>query len=377
MSNKAAMTNTTWIGTRHMKERYHTRLLPILFFAAAILSSGLAATADPSHYTYTVSSKRATITGYTGPGGDITIPDTLGGYPVVFIYFYAFAENTSITRVTLPANLVTIYEGAFSFCTSLASITVPASLEFIGESAFSQCTSLAGIAFPTNLTTIGGAAFANCGRITSLELPASLTYIGSSAFTKCTGLTSIVIPASLTTIESYTFEECTSLTSVEIPDSITTIDTSAFEDCTSLSRIIIPDSVTTIGTSAFYHCPSLTRMYFVGAPPSLRWFGFYANTATIYYLPTHAARWSSTYDGRPTLCWNPVVDNMSAPSSTTPFSFAITGTTNIPVAVEARTNLAAGTWDRLLTTNIPPAGILEFSDPAAGHPTRFYRVVAP
>lgn len=76
MSNKAAMTNTTWTATRHMKERYHTRLLPILFFAAAILSSGLAATADPSHYTYTVSSKRATITGYTGPGGDITIPDT-------------------------------------------------------------------------------------------------------------------------------------------------------------------------------------------------------------------------------------------------------------------------------------------------------------
>lgn len=65
MSNKAAMTNTTWTGTRHMKERYHTRLLPILLYAAAILSSGLAATADPSHYTYTVSSKRATITGTT------------------------------------------------------------------------------------------------------------------------------------------------------------------------------------------------------------------------------------------------------------------------------------------------------------------------
>ena len=67
------------------------------------------------------------------------------------------------------------------------------------------------------------------------------------------------------------------------------------------------------------------------------------------------------------------------PTSTTPFSFPITGTPNIPVAVEACANLSAGTWDRLLTTNLPPAGILEFTDTpdSTSHPSRFYRVVAP
>ena len=360
-----------------MTQRALSVVLPMIIVTALLAPP--TATADPVHYTYTVSNGRATITGYTGPGGNITIPDTLGaGYPVVHIDFYAFTEISSITRVTLPAGLETIREGAFSFCTSLTSLDLPASLIYIGSGAFSQCANLTGIVLPTNLISIGSAAFANCGSLASLDLPASLTYIGPSAFTLCANLTSIAIPAGLTTIESYVFMNCTRLARVEIPDGITTIGTSAFEGCTSLSSITIPDSVVTIGSYVFYNCSSLARLYFVGAPPSLRWFGFYATTATIYYLPSHAAQWPSTYDGRPALCWNPIIGNMSAPSSTTPFSFAITGTTNIPVAVEASTNLAARTWDRLLTTNIPPAGILEFSDAdAASHPFRLYRVVGP
>ena len=71
------------------------RLLPILAFAAAVLLS-TAAMADPSHYTYTVSNDKATITGYTGPGGDITIPDTLGGYAVTSIGYSAFRGHSSL-----------------------------------------------------------------------------------------------------------------------------------------------------------------------------------------------------------------------------------------------------------------------------------------
>ena len=336
---------------------------PVFFIVAlAVAASILApanvfsAIADPSHFAYTVSVGEATITGYTGPGGDITIPDTLGGHPVVCIDFYAFAENSSITRVTLPADLVTIFEGAFFSCTRLASIDFPADLLLIGEGAFSQCTNLVGVALPTNLTFIGSAAFANCGRFASLSLPASLDYIGSSAFTGCNNLTSIAIPSGLTTIESYVFENCTRLAKVEIPASISRIDYNEFAGCSNL-----------------------TRMYFAGSPPSLIWYGFAASRATIYYLPSHADRWPSTYDGRPTLCWNPVVGNMTAPSSTTPFSFPITGTPSIPVAVEACANLSAGTWDRLLATNLPPAGVLEFTDTpdSSSHSSRFYRVVAP
>ena len=43
-------------------------------------------------YTYTVTDGEASITGYNGTGGDVTIPSTLDGYPVVSIERSAFAS---------------------------------------------------------------------------------------------------------------------------------------------------------------------------------------------------------------------------------------------------------------------------------------------
>ena len=48
-------------------------------------------------YTYTNSSGKVTITGYTGSGGDIVIPETIEGLPVVSISSYAFQNRDSIT----------------------------------------------------------------------------------------------------------------------------------------------------------------------------------------------------------------------------------------------------------------------------------------
>jgi hypothetical protein len=105
---------------------------------------------------------------------------------------------------------------------------------------------------------------------------------------------------------------------------------------------------------------------------------FASTPATLYYLPTLAASWPPTYASRPTLCWNPTVGNVAAPSATVGFSCTITGTTNIPIAVATATNIVTGPWQRLLVTNIPPDSAFIFDDPdAAAYPMRFYRVVAP
>jgi len=47
----------------------------------------LAEPAPDADFSYTVSDGKATITGYSGPGGDLVIPSTLGGYPVETIRF--------------------------------------------------------------------------------------------------------------------------------------------------------------------------------------------------------------------------------------------------------------------------------------------------
>lgn len=53
-------------------------------------------------YTYTISSTGATITKYTGPGGDITIPAKLGGTSVTNIGEYAFYNCNNLTSVGIP-----------------------------------------------------------------------------------------------------------------------------------------------------------------------------------------------------------------------------------------------------------------------------------
>jgi hypothetical protein len=71
----------------------------LLFIGCVFLSSTAFADQD-GDYTYTVSGGNATITGYTGAGGAISIPVTLGGYPTVAIGDNAFSGKTAVTGVT-------------------------------------------------------------------------------------------------------------------------------------------------------------------------------------------------------------------------------------------------------------------------------------
>ena len=67
--------------------------LRVFALAYAFLLFPLVLSADTyGDYTYTVSGGKATITGYSGPGGTVTIPSTIGSgnYPVTAIGDMAF-----------------------------------------------------------------------------------------------------------------------------------------------------------------------------------------------------------------------------------------------------------------------------------------------
>jgi hypothetical protein len=72
-------------------------------------------------WVYSVGGGGVTITGYAGPGGAVTIPDTLGGYPVTGIGASAFAGTTTLTAVTVPGSVTSIGSDAFSMCTGLTA----------------------------------------------------------------------------------------------------------------------------------------------------------------------------------------------------------------------------------------------------------------
>jgi hypothetical protein len=102
------------------------------------------------------------------------------------------------------------------------------------------------------------------------------------------------------------------------------------------------------------------------------------NNATVYYV-LGTTGWDVTFAGRPSVLWNLLIQ-ANGPSfgvCTNRFGFNITGTTNIPIVVEACTNLASASWTSLQTCTLTN-GSIYFSDAGwTNYPSRFYRVRSP
>ena len=91
-------------------------------------------------FKYTVKDGNATILLYSGSMSAVSVPDIIGGYPVVKIGEEAF-KNTSVVSVTIPDTVKEIDWFAFYGCTSLKEITIPSSVISVGYGAFDYCTS--------------------------------------------------------------------------------------------------------------------------------------------------------------------------------------------------------------------------------------------
>ncbi len=266
------------------------KLLVMLLVMGILLSIAVpfsASAETEGDFTYSVENGEATITNYTSNATELTIPGTLGGYPVTAIGEQAFYFFHSLTSVTIPGSVTTIGRMAFYGCEKLTSVTIPDGVTAIWENAFRHCDSLTSVTIPDSVNTIGWGAFSNCDSLTAIyvdgqnknccdvdgvlfnktqtrlfqypngktsatySIPDSVTTIEWYAFAGCTNLTSVIIPDSVTDIGDWAFDGCENLVSVTIPNSVTTIGTYAFYDCTNLTSITIPDSVTTIGMRAF------------------------------------------------------------------------------------------------------------------------------
>jgi len=85
----------------------NTRFSTMVGVAAGLLM-GVTATVQ-AQFRYTTSGGTVTITGYTGPGGDVVIPDTIDEKPVTTVGDRAFSGCTGLTSVTI-GNSVTSHQ---------------------------------------------------------------------------------------------------------------------------------------------------------------------------------------------------------------------------------------------------------------------------
>ena len=109
------------------------KLLPILLLAMSIA-------VHAQDYTYTNNNGTIIITGYTGVGGSVTIPDMITGLPVTSIGPSAFSGLTNLTSVTIPDGVTNIGDSAFLNCFNLTNVAIPASVISIGNFAFNVCS---------------------------------------------------------------------------------------------------------------------------------------------------------------------------------------------------------------------------------------------
>jgi HEAT repeat protein len=230
-------------------------VLLLLVLAVCLLSTGAKA-----QFACVTNAGGITITRYAGPGGAVTIPDTVDGFPVVGIASSAFWGCKELTDVTLPKSVTTIGGGVFSFCSNLRRINFPSGITSIGTSAFQECAALTSIALPESVTNLGNFAFAGCKSLTNVTIPSRIGSIERGVFSSCTRLRHVTLPSGLTNIGVYAFSGCDKLVAVMIPEGVISIADYAFSECSQLQGVTIPNSVRSIGNGAFSKCASLANM---------------------------------------------------------------------------------------------------------------------
>jgi hypothetical protein len=286
-------------------------------FAVLVLASSLLTLPAlvQAQFEFTINNGTITITKYTGPGGDVVIPDTINGLPVTSLWgefsyslrgaFYkctnltsvvipnsvtnigacAFAFCSGLTSVLIPEKVTYIGTAAFGCCSNLTSITVPNSVTNISAYAFDSCTSLTSITIGSNVTYIGYGALRNCPRLNSVAIPDSVTSIGEEALMWCTGLTNVTFGNGVTSTGNEAFRCCDSLTSVTIGNNVTSIGGSAFADCKNLNNVMIGNSVTNIGNGAFMRCIRLTSVTMGNSVISIGYGAFVGCSLTSITVP--------------------------------------------------------------------------------------------
>lgn len=235
-----------------------------------------------AQFIYTTNNGAVTIAQYTGAGGDVVIPDTVGALPVTTVATTAFYQVSALTSVKFGTNVSSIAPNAISECPNITAVTIPASVTNIGSGPMIDCKSLITIsvasanAHYTNVSSallnkqLGSLIEFPGGVGGSYTLPATVTNVGqafignsltaiavNAANPFFTNLAGVLTDKSKTYLYSY---PGAAPGGYIVPTNVTTIVSAAFEYSTGVTNVTIGTNVTSIGTFAFYDCPNLAAI---------------------------------------------------------------------------------------------------------------------
>ena len=264
--DKLRQQNIQYEGGVLMKKRAFSLALVLCFCLSLLVVPSFALT--EGDWEYTLSDNQITITKYVGAGGDITVPTSINGIPVVAMGNQVCTYNDTVTSVTIPGAIKTVGYEVFKECKNLETVRIGEGVEKINFGAFRTCTSLRTANLPASLESgQGSEIFAGDRSLTSVTLPEGLTHIPDGTFRYCEALASVKLPSTVETIGDHAFEG-TSISSVAIPAKVTEIGEETFRDCHSLSDVtFLGNNLKEIGFEAFFNSENLT---FLALPTSLK-----------------------------------------------------------------------------------------------------------
>lgn len=194
------------------------------------------------YYTYIIDENgNATITDCDPSiSGEVTVPQTLDGYPVTKIRSNAFSGCESITGITVLENVEYIDVNAFSNCTSLKYANIMAQEDTLTSIlTFENCSNLETV-YLHNLNSVGSGKFyenfMGCDKLKSIEFSENNPYLKSVdgvVYSK-DGATLWYVPNGISDETYY------------VPETVTEIAGAAFCDCVNIKNIYIYGNETEI-----------------------------------------------------------------------------------------------------------------------------------
>lgn len=185
------------------------------------------------------------IVGYTGVGGDLTLPQNASdGTPVIGVGRSAFAQKENIRSVDIPEGYQYIFESAFAGAQNLTSIHISASVEYIASGIiFEHCDNLEEIQISEG---------------NSIYFSANNCIIQKEGMALIAGCRGSVIPQGTLSVKCGAFSERTGPREIHIPSSVTEIQSMSFIKCESTKVFCIEGQPLAIGQHAFSDCASAT-----------------------------------------------------------------------------------------------------------------------
>lgn len=205
---------------------------------------------------YTV--ENGTIVAYNGILSEVVVPSSYNGQEIIALGESAFAQNQSITSVSLPSSVTEIGKSAFKGCTQLESVKA-SGVSDIESDAFYECAALREIDVK-NAKNIGDYAFYRCKSLEEIDCRYAES-IGEYAFAECEALKFANLK-SISKVSDYAFCNCKSLYDCRL-DYVNTvcIGNYAFYMCSALENEILCPVLQALGDYAFYGCKQLQTVY--------------------------------------------------------------------------------------------------------------------